>query len=152
RLHNQVKENSDRVARLGGDEFAVLLPDVTLEQAQAVATRVLKALEIPVALENQTVDIGAGLGIAGYPMHGADAQTLRAHPDVARYAAKQGGGNPAVVYDPRIDKSSQESLSLLSELRHAIDDNQFRLYVQPKTDLQSGAVVALESLVRWVHP
>jgi EAL domain-containing protein (putative c-di-GMP-specific phosphodiesterase class I) len=67
------------------------------------------------------------------------------------YAAKNGGGE-AVVYHPAIDKSSQQSLSLLSELRHAVENNEFRLYVQPKVQLSTGKVVGLEALVRWVHP
>jgi len=151
RLKNHVKHGRDHVARLGGDEFAILLPGTSQLQAREVASRILKALEVPMSLEGQTVDLGAGIGIAGFPEHGGDAQTLLSRVEVAMYAAKK-SSTEAVIYEPRIDKSSQEGLSLLSELRQAIDQDQFRLYVQPKTDLSSGDVVGIESLVRWQHP
>ncbi|HEY5799234.1 MAG TPA: EAL domain-containing protein, partial [Burkholderiaceae bacterium] len=139
------------VARLGGDEFAVLLPESTLADAQAAAARILGALETPLSLDDQTVDLGAGLGIGCYPEHGDDAETIMSVAEVAMYAAKQ-RREGAVVYDPRLDKASEQSLSLLSELRRAIENDQFRLFVQPKVSLATGKVVGVESLVRWVHP
>jgi diguanylate cyclase len=151
RLQAQITGDGNRIARLGGDEFAVLLPRATLDDARAVATRILKSLELPIALEEQNVDLGAGIGIAAFPAHGADAESLLSHAEVAMYAAKN-SGNEAVVYDPAIDKSSQQSLSLLTELRRAVERNELRLYVQPKISLASGHVVGLEALVRWVHP
>ena len=151
RLASQVTIGEDQVARLGGDEFAILLPGTTIDDAKTVAVRILKSLEVPMSLEEQTVDLGAGIGIAGYPAHGADAELLLNRAEVAMYAAKR-SGNEAVVYDPNLDKASQQNLSLLSELRAAIEDNQFRLYVQPKIMLATGKVTGLEALVRWAHP
>jgi EAL domain-containing protein (putative c-di-GMP-specific phosphodiesterase class I) len=139
------------VARLGGDEFVVLLPNSSIDQAKIAATRILKSLEVPISLEDQTVDLGAGIGIAGFPEHGLDVQSLLGRAEVAMYLAKK-TGNQAVVYDPAFDKSSQQSLSLLSELRRAVDNNEFRLYVQPKVLLDTGQVIGLEALIRWVHP
>ncbi|NEX59647.1 putative bifunctional diguanylate cyclase/phosphodiesterase [Noviherbaspirillum galbum] len=150
RLQQQVAAPA-RIARLGGDEFAILLPGATLEDATGLAARLLKTLEQPIALEDQNVDLGAGIGIAGYPEHARDVQSLLSRVEVAMYAAKNGGSG-AVVYDPDIDKASQQSLSLLSELRHAAEQNEFRLFVQPKVDLASGVVSGMEALVRWVHP
>jgi diguanylate cyclase (GGDEF)-like protein len=140
-----------QVARLGGDEFAVLMPFVDLTEAKAMASRILKSLETPIALEDQTVDLGAGVGIAGFPSHGVDAESLLSRAEVAMYAAKI-SGNEAVLYAPVLDKTSQESLSLLSELRRALDRDEFRLFVQPKLSLATGALVGLEALVRWQHP
>jgi diguanylate cyclase (GGDEF)-like protein len=151
RLQAQLTGPFHRVARLGGDEFALLLPNSSLDEAKAIAARILKSLETPISLDEQNVDLGAGIGIAGFPAHGADAQLLLSHAEVAMYAAKN-DGNEAVVYDPAIDKSSQQSLSLLGELRRAAEDNQFRLYVQPKVLLPAGRVVGVEALVRWEHP
>ncbi|WP_332853518.1 putative bifunctional diguanylate cyclase/phosphodiesterase [Duganella sp. S19_KUP01_CR8] len=145
------RQSSAQVARLGGDEFAVLLPDADLDSAQRVAAEILQALETPLSLEDQTVDIGAGLGIAGYPEHGNDGEALLSMAEVAMYAAKQ-RNDGAVVYDAAMDKSSEKSLSLLTELRNAIERNEFRLHVQPKIKLDTGEVVGMESLVRWAHP
>ena len=139
------------LARLGGDEFAVLLSMVELAEARTLAAKVLKSLETPISLEEQTVDLGAGIGISGFPAHGADAETLLSRAEVAMYEAKL-SGNEAVLYEPGLDRASQESLSLLSELRRALDRNEFRLYVQPKLMLGSGEFVGLEALVRWQHP
>jgi diguanylate cyclase (GGDEF)-like protein len=145
------RQSSAQVARLGGDEFAVLLPASDLDAAQRMAAEVLQALETPLSLEDQMVDIGAGLGIAGYPQHGSDGEALLSMAEVAMYAAKQ-RNDGAVVYDAVMDKSSEKSLSLLTELRNAIERNEFRLHVQPKIMLDTGKVVGMESLVRWVHP
>jgi diguanylate cyclase len=142
---------SAQVARLGGDEFAVLLPQCSLQQAQMVAQDVLQSLETPLSLEDQMVDIGAGLGIAGYPPHGDDAEQLMSLAEVAMYTAKQ-RTEGAVVYDAVFDQSSAQSLSLLTELRNAVERNEFRLFVQPKINLATGKVVGAEALVRWVHP
>ncbi|MFA9219433.1 MAG: putative bifunctional diguanylate cyclase/phosphodiesterase, partial [Sphingomonadaceae bacterium] len=145
------RQSSAQVARMGGDEFAVLLPGATLEQALLVAAEVLQALETPLSLEDQMVDIGAGVGVAGFPLHGEDGEALLSMAEVAMYAAKQ-RNDGAVVYDSAFDKSSEKSLGLLTELRNAIERNEFRLHVQPKIMLETGKVVGMESLVRWVHP
>ncbi|HYD79834.1 MAG TPA: EAL domain-containing protein [Paucimonas sp.] len=151
RLKSQICDETDHIARLGGDEFAILLPNTGVDQAKAVAARILKSFEVPISLDEQTIDLGAGIGIACYPEHGADAQALLSHAEVAMYVAKT-SGNEAVAYSASIDKSSQNNLSLLSELRRAVDRNEFRLYVQPKVLLATGEVVGLEALIRWVHP
>ncbi|PWF54807.1 putative bifunctional diguanylate cyclase/phosphodiesterase [Massilia glaciei] len=153
RLHQQVlgSHPAARVARLGGDEFAVLLPGVDLAGARRLAAEILRALELPLSLEDQTVDIGAGLGIAGFPAHAADAEALLSMAEVAMYCAKQ-RNDGAVVYDALIDKASEKNLSLLTELRKGIERDEFRLHVQPKLSLDTGRVVGIESLVRWCHP
>ncbi|MES2072257.1 MAG: EAL domain-containing protein [Pseudomonadota bacterium] len=151
RLSAELGQGGTKPARLGGDEFAILLPNSSLAAAQELAARILQSLEKPISIEDQTVDLGAGIGIAGFPENAKNAEILLSHAEVAMYAAKQGNSG-AVTYIPEIDKSSQQSLSLLSELRAALDHNAFRLYVQPKVALDSGKVIAVEALVRWVHP
>ncbi|NYE60274.1 diguanylate cyclase (GGDEF)-like protein [Duganella sp. 1224] len=145
------RQSSAQVARLGGDEFAVLLPAANTDAAQMMAAEILQALETPLSLEDQMVDIGAGLGIAAYPEHADDGETLLSMAEVAMYTAKQ-RNDGAVLYDAAMDKSSAKSLSLLTELRNAVERNEFRLHVQPKISLESGKVVGMEALVRWVHP
>ena len=145
------RQSSAQVARLGGDEFAVLLPAANTDAAQAMAAEILQALETPLSLEDQMVDIGAGLGIAGYPDHADDGETLLSMAEVAMYTAKQ-RNDGAAIYEPAMDKGSAKSLSLLTELRNAVERDEFRLHVQPKISLETGKVVGMESLVRWVHP
>ena len=151
RLKQQLAGSDNHIARLGGDEFAVLLPTADLRMTQDVARHFLKSMELPISLEDQNVDLGAGIGIAGYPLHGSDAESLLSRAELAMYAAKKGSSG-AVVYDPSIDRSSEQSLSLLSELRRAVDRNEFHLQVQPKIQLDIGKVIGLEALIRWVHP
>lgn len=139
------------VARFGGDEFAILLPHANLQQARELGQQVLAALERPLTVEDQTVDVGAGLGVAVFPDHGDQADGLLGLAEVAMYYAKQHNSG-VVVYDAKIDTSSKQNLSLLTELRHASEHNEFRLFAQPKIDLASGKVVGLEALVRWQHP
>jgi len=150
RLKTQLGEKG-QIARLGGDEFAILLTNSNRSEAQAVAAQILKSLEEPMLLEDQTVDLGAGIGIAGFPEHGSDAESLLSHAEVAMYIAKR-SGNEAVVFDPAIDKISEQNLSLLSELRRAVDQNELQLQVQPKVLLSTGHVIGVEALVRWKHP
>ncbi|NDP58546.1 MAG: EAL domain-containing protein [Oxalobacteraceae bacterium] len=151
RLKQQLDGSQGQVARLGGDEFAIILPLASMRASQIMAEKILKSLEQPISLEDQTVDLGAGIGIAGFPEHGTDAESLLSHAGTAMYSAKK-SGNVAVVYHPAIDKSSAQNLSLLSELRRAIEHHEFRLQMQPKILLGSGEVIGAEALIRWIHP
>ncbi len=151
RLSTQLLHPGAKLSRLGGDEFAILLPGVDQDGAVEQALQILRALEQPLSLHQQTVDLGAGIGISGYPAHGQSSDVLLSHAEVAMYTAKRKGSG-LVIYDPAIDQSSQESLSLLSELRRALERDEFMLYLQPKLDLCSGQVVGAEALVRWIHP
>ncbi|MBX3621121.1 MAG: EAL domain-containing protein [Rhizobacter sp.] len=155
RLSQQAVRNGDLVARLGGDEFAVLLADLEpasdLVQTTAVAQRLHQVFGDVMTLEDHTVDMNASFGIAVWPHHAADADGLLNRAEVAMYQAKRQGVGP-LLYDPAFDAASHQTLSLLSELRHAVDHHELRLYLQPKLALDSGHVVGAEALVRWQHP
>ena len=151
RLSQEVRRADDVVARLGGDEFAMLMPGADAAQAAAIAARIQQAFERPIALDDHTVDLSAGIGIACCPAHGSEADALMSRAELAMYAAKQRQLG-VKVYDAALDLGSEESLSLLSELRTAVDRDQLRLYLQPKISLATGAVVGAEALVRWQHP
>lgn len=151
RLKECVAGSGENLARLGGDEFAVLLPNHDTDAAKQVALKIVKALEKPILLAEHTIDMGAGIGLATYPVHGAESQILMSRAEIAMYMAKQ-RGSEIVVYDPVLDKSSQQSLSMLSEMRRAIENNEFRLHVQPKVALSTGKPVGVEALIRWKHP
>ena len=151
RLLLQSVREGDLVARLSGDEFALLLPNTDEAAAVAVAERVADVFQVPMTLDDHTVDLAAGFGVACWPAHAADADTLMNRAEVAMYSAKRKTG-AAQVYDAAIDASSARSLSLLSELRRAVENDELRLFLQPKIDLRSGAFIGAESLVRWQHP
>lgn len=146
-----VLRESDTIARLGGDEFAILLPRADLDHAKSVAVKLLKAVDEPVAVDDQVLHVGASIGLTLYPEHGQDESTLLQRADVAMYVAKR-QHNGFAVYDPRKDQHSLRNLTLLGELRGAIDRQQLRLDFQPKVNMSTGRVAALEALVRWDHP
>ncbi|RQP24514.1 putative bifunctional diguanylate cyclase/phosphodiesterase [Piscinibacter terrae] len=151
RLSQQSVRGADLVARLGGDEFAVLLRNGDLALAQSVAQRIERAFDVALSLEEHTVDMGAGIGLACWPTHAGDADVLLSRAEVAMYSAKRQTSGP-LVYDPSIDLSSAQTLSLMSELRLAVGEGQLRLFLQPKLALDSGKVMGAETLVRWQHP
>lgn len=142
---------TDTVARLGGDEYAILLPTATSAAARKVVSNLLHALEVPMDIEGQLVDIHGSFGIATSPEHSADPTTLLRCADVAMYKAKNDNLGFA-EYDIRYDENTLDRLSMLSELREAVEQNQLVLYYQPKIDLKFGNHHAVEALVRWVHP
>ena len=142
--------NAECIARLGGDEFAILVRHADDDFAET-ARKIIAALEAPIFYEGQPLDVGTSIGIAHYPEHGRDAQTLVRNADIAMYAAKRNKTGFA-TYEQHYDTSQQEHLSLLSELRRAVEHNELRLYYQPKVSLHSSNVSAVEALIRWEHP
>ncbi len=151
RLRDVLVREGDLVASLGGDKFALLLPDAGVDEALLVAQRVATSFERPLSLDDHMVDLSAGMGIAAWPAHGDNATTLLARAEMAMYAAKS-KPEIAQVYNPAADVSSQQSLSLLSELRFAVERAELRLYLQPKICLADARVVGAEALIRWQHP
>ena len=149
RLRGAVRAD-DMVARLGGDEFAVLARANGPDTPRALASSIHAALEQPFELEDLTFEVGASIGAAVYPEHGDDVGSLIRKADVAMYAAKEqrGGYEP---YEPERDRHDARRLTLLSELRHAIETDHLVLHYQPKADLATGRVLGAEALVRWQH-
>lgn len=142
----------DTVARLGGDEFAVLLSDdVSPRRTLRAAERVLACFDEPHDIDGMSLQCGASLGVAIYPEHGDDAEALRKHADIAMYAAKRRGGGVA-VYDPERDRPNLDRLTLVGQLRHALDSGQLLVHYQPVVELSTARVVRIEALVRWDHP
>jgi diguanylate cyclase (GGDEF)-like protein len=143
---------SDTVARLGGDEFAVLFPDAsTPESAVRMAEKIQRGLAEPFVIGEVTLDVEASIGIALYPYHGDDAETLLQRADVAMYLAKDSHSGHE-VYDPTRDSYSPDRLAMMAELRHAIDNEELFVVFQPIADLQTARIVGVEALCRWQHP
>jgi diguanylate cyclase (GGDEF)-like protein len=151
RLSALITDEMGVVARMGGDEFAVLIEGNTAEAALAIAKKIAASFDQPLTLEDQTVDFSAGIGVASWPAHAQDVDTLLSRAEIAMYVAKQ-KTTGIQIYDPALDSSSTQTLSLLTELRHAVEEGQLRLYLQPKLNLADNTVLAAEALVRWQHP
>jgi diguanylate cyclase (GGDEF)-like protein/PAS domain S-box-containing protein len=151
RLQNQLR-GSEMVARLGGDEFAMIVPDAADAQSAAFAARrVLNALELPFVVEGQVLDVGASIGIALYPTHGADVRSLLRGADVAMYTAKENQSGYS-FHSREAGSRSPDQLALVAELRVAIEREQLELHYQPKLHLRSGLMTRAEVLIRWNHP
>jgi diguanylate cyclase len=139
------------LAHLGRDRFAVVLPGADVEQAVGLGRRIRGALETPFEVSGLSVEVGANVGIAVYPGHGEDAQLLLRHADVALYRARHAASG-ITVYAREQDPYNPRRLTLLGDLRRAIQEGHLLLYCQPKADMKSRRIVAVEALVRWQHP
>lgn len=140
------------IARIGGDEFALLLPSAeSIGQAISASEELLQVLSEPFDLAGLTLEIGGSIGIAMYPEHGDDAASLVKCADVAMYVAKQAQSGFA-IYDVEEDQNSVRYLTLTGDLRRAIQEGQLVLFYQPKINLKQNRIVAVEALIRWIHP
>ena len=150
RVRGTLRE-ADTVARLGGDEFAILLPSTDIDGAILAAQKVLQEIERPLLIDHRPLAVRASVGVACFPEHGASAETLLQKADVAMYLAKSDRQGIA-VYAPDRDRHTHRRLTLIAELRQALDARQFVLEYQPIVHLRTGVVVGVEALVRWNHP
>ena len=142
----------DMMARLGGDEFGVLLPNLSDESvAVRIAERLAEELERPITVEGLALDVSGSIGIAIYPEHSHNGETLLRRADVSMYAAKESGGG-FEVYHPELDRESPARLALISHVRPALERGEFVLFYQPKVRLSDGKVAGAEALIRWEHP
>jgi PAS domain S-box-containing protein len=139
------------VYSFGDGAFALLLQSATADIAATLAERLLGVLEQPFELFGALVQVGANIGIATYPHHGLDANTLMRHAEIAASEATRNMAGRA-VYDIAETRKSPERLTLAAELRQAIEQSQLKLRYQPQVDVRSGRLLAVEALVRWDHP
>jgi diguanylate cyclase (GGDEF)-like protein len=143
---------SDTVARLGGDEFGLLLAASTgTGGLEAVLDLVREAIEAPIMFHDVPLAISGSMGVAAFPEHGRDPETLLRHADVAMDAAKR-SDLPFAVYDEADNRSDPSRLKLIAELRRGLRRRELVLHYQPKARLASGVVDSVEALVRWNHP
>ncbi len=141
------------VARLGGDEFAILLaqPTENPDDLEQVACELNACVTDPVHIEDMTLEVGASIGISRFPADGSDAHTLLRRADVAMYAAKE-SHTGTKLYASDLDRHSVERLSVLSEFRRALDQEEIVVFYQPIVDVDGVSVHGAEGLVRWQHP
>jgi len=150
---SQALRAEDTVARLGGDEFVVLLVDVATPTVAAnVAQKLLDRLALPIAVEGQEQIVSVSIGISLYPEDGTQLRDLMSNADSAMYHAKKMGRANFQFFTPQMNAAAGARLALEKDLRRALDQGEFELHYQPKVDVASGAVHAMEALVRWRSP
>ncbi|PTA69580.1 GGDEF-domain containing protein [Deinococcus arcticus] len=143
---------SDLVGRIGGDEFTVLLRRVSaVQDARAVAAKLLSVLAEPFRIEGQTVQITASVGCAVAPTDGQDAEALQQHADTAMYRVKHAGGNQVLHFEADMGEAA-ERRALERELRGVHERGELRLHYQGRFALGGPRLVGFEALLRWDHP
>lgn len=142
----------DVLARLGGDEFLIMVGSSSQDTVEATAQRILDRMLKPFALKRAEIYSGCSIGIAMFPEHGANLEELVRSADTAMYVAKEEGKRTCRVFSPMMNNKVSEYMWLDTNMRHALEENQFELYYQPKVSLRSGKVDSVEALVRWNHP
>ena len=142
----------DILGRFGGDEFMLILPGSDESGAILITRRILDAFNIPFEINGRSLHVTPSIGIAIYPEHGVDIETLLKHADTAMYEAKHLGRNAYTVYIDQMGTRVRERLEMEHQLGDALQSHAFRLLYQPIVDMQSGEIVAVEALVRWVMP
>jgi diguanylate cyclase (GGDEF)-like protein/PAS domain S-box-containing protein len=143
----------DTFARLGGDEFVILVEDIRdRKSAECVAERIREVFMTPVMLDEREIFLTGSVGIAVSDGEYERSEDILRDADIAMYRAKARQQGGCVVYDSTMKEATIEFLELRNDLRHALDRDEFCLFYQPIIDLETGAIVCLEALIRWNHP
>ncbi len=143
----------DTIARLGGDEFTILLEDtIAIDDATKVAERINSELSLPFYLDEHEVFINASIGIVLGTKDYDTPETILRDADTAMYRAKAEGKGCFRVFEPYMHASAQKTLEIETDLRRAINRQEFLVYYQPLICLHSGKIEGFEALVRWMHP
>ena len=144
---------SDSVARIGGDEFTLLLSHIESHTDVAhIAEKIIEVIEEPSDINGYEIVVGCSIGIALFPHAGRDAESLLKNADMAMYKAKQEDGSSFCFFTDAMNKNVKRQLRMESQLRKALKKGQLFLQYQPRIDVQTQEVVAVESLLRWDNP
>ena len=150
RMLNASGVSSQQVARISGDEFAIMVY-LSVTEASNLAKQVIQLLQQPLDIEDTHIDLSASIGVATWPLHVNGCDSLMNASQLAMRNAKSRTQDVAVYHEDMVT-STPESLSLLSQLRRAVRDDELRVYLQPKIATHNQAVIAAEALIRWQHP
>ncbi|MED1668387.1 EAL domain-containing protein [Brevibacillus laterosporus] len=152
RLADHMREGYT-VCRLVGDEFQFIFPDISsLQDVAHLSQELLNKIALPFEMEGQDLTMTCSIGISLYPNDGTTQLELVKNAKAALYRSKEKGGNIYQLYTPAMTKSAFQKLTLMQDLRYAIDRNELFLQYQPRYDLSSGELIGMEALVRWEHP
>ena len=148
----QFMRGEDTVARLGGDEFVLVLRVRDTEELESAMRRILSTLSSVYTIDDIGIHISASIGVTRYPNDNEDTETLLRHADQAMYKAKQSGRDCFYLFDISLDKKDKMAFETVMRVSQALHNGELCLYYQPKVNLNSGAVIGFEALLRWQHP
>jgi diguanylate cyclase (GGDEF)-like protein/PAS domain S-box-containing protein len=152
RMQKALREG-DTLARIGGDEFIVVIADLqNVENSTPILESLLKAASDPVTVGDVEIQVSASIGVTLYPQDGSDADQLMRHADQAMYSAKQAGKNCFRLFDTVLANASKVQLESIDNIISALKQHEFVLHYQPKVNMNTGAVIGVEALIRWQHP
>jgi len=140
------------LSRQGGDEFTMFIPNLSREDAGERAREIMAVVSEPCIFNHMELYVTPSIGISFYPSDGDDEEQLQQHAEAAMYLAKESGKNNYKIYTEDLHKAITRKLKLESELRKALEKNQFTLHYQPKMNLETNEVIGMEALIRWEHP
>ena len=152
RMKNLIRK-SDTISRLGGDEFCIILNEIT--DVDIITNFILNSMEItkePFIVCGRKLHVGMSIGISMYPNDGDSSNILLQNADAAMYKAKESGRGTYSFYDEEMTNRALERISLETELRNALKEDELVVYFQPQIDASNDKLVGMEALVRWRHP
>lgn len=145
--------SDDIVARWGGDEFIILLPEISeMYDIDLIQERIFAAFKQGFKIDNYHLNISPSIGIALYPQHGEDGETLIKNAEAALSRVKLQGRNSYKVYQAAINSQATELFSLENSLYNALERQEFKVYYQPQVNSSTGEITKMEALLRWQHP
>ena len=153
RLQTIIRKEDDTLARLSGDEFTIIMGNLQEHaNASVLARKLLKTLEEPIKIEDNTLYVSGSIGIALYPENANDADHLLKYADTAMYIAKEEGRNTYAFYKREMTDEALNHMSMKTALRQAIDKKEFFIHYQPQIDSSTNTLLGIEALIRWNHP
>ena len=148
-----VSVEEDTVARLGGDEFLLLIDlsdgEIKIENT---AKKIIDIVSQPIMIQGREIQVTPSIGVAMFPSDGLHIQELMRHADLAMYHAKDVGKNNYAYFTEKLSEAVETRMSLESEIKNGLKNNEFEAYFQPRVDVNSGLIVGAEALARWNHP